>query len=130
MSTTVTIDKKVLLDLISHVAMVASEASTGVILKDDPQILERYRFLHANELPQDLAEHVERVLSDYIAVLLSQPTVLKEAKSLTNYVSQATLFEWRGDTCTARERIHCASLEIPKVVQAIKDFAELLNSAE
>ena len=124
---TITLDKKVLMDLLSHVAMVASEASNGVILSGHKTIPEHFAFVDSDKLPHEVREHMEMVLGNYIYELLYQPNVLAEIKCVTNYVSQAVLRDNRADIPGAIDAISRAEFELPNATRAIKDFAKSLR---
>lgn len=124
---TITLDKKVLMDLLSHVAMVASDASTGVILSGRKTLPEHFAFVDSDKLPHEVRKHVEMILNNYIVVLLYQPDVLAGIKCVTNYVSQAVLRDERADIPGAIDAINKAEFELPNAIQAIKDFAEGLR---
>lgn len=124
MKETITIDKKVLFDLISHVAMVAADAATGVMNKSVP---EEFSFHMANQLPSDLNRHVEDVLSGYIRILYEQPEALKQIKTVTCHVSQAWHHDERADIKTAFDCIMKAVCEIPEAIRELHIYADMLH---
>lgn len=127
MSEHIIIDKKVLFDLISHIACVADDAATGVICTQRKCIPETFAFVDSDKLPCDLRDHVELVLSGRIRFMLEQPDVLATAKIFTNYVSQAVLHEMHGETNTAQHCIENAEGVLPDVQRAIAAYSKQLH---
>lgn len=126
---TIIIEKKVLFDLISHVAMVAANASTGVICTDEVRVPEQFAFYQSDKLPYDLREHVELVLKEYIAELIMQPNVLKGCKSLMCHVNQAVRRDFRNDLHGARLAINLATNEASDVLREIFRYSANLHNA-
>lgn len=124
---TITIDKKILFDLISYVAMVAADASTGVDFTGRKRLPEHFAFLQADQLPADLALHVEAVLSNYISQFLDQPDVVKKAKTVMNHVNQAWLHYRRMESRIAFDCIMKASSDIPAAISAIHEYVDILH---
>lgn len=80
-----------------------------------------------DNLPYDLREHVELVLSGHIRFMLEQPDVLATAKILANYVSQAVLHEMHGEIDTAQHCIENAEHILPDVQRVITAYSKQLH---
>ena len=127
MKETITMDKKVLFDLLSFVEMTAEDLATGVTFQDNPTIPEQYSFAQWDQLPQDLAKHVELITRNVRWEFLHQCPMLKLAKSIMCHVAQACRADDRENLDIA---LHCAAqalAALPSLKEQLMKFANDLS---
>ena len=129
MKETITIDKKVLFDLLSFVEMTAEELATGVTFQDNPTIPEQYSFAQWDQLPQDLAKHVELITHNVRWEFLHQCPMLKLAKSIMCHVAQACHADDRANLDIALQCVTKALAALPSLEKQLMKFANDLNDA-